>query len=102
MTDPKTGRTYRSLDLGNSPFRKSGRPVWKGTDGAYYIYTSGTTPWRRISGGTAALDDASAAALGVTLAAAPIEDVVGKARSKRHCALGPLDLPVPGLMLLVK
>ena len=102
VTDPKTGRTCRSLDLEDSPFRRSGRPVWKGTNGAYYIYTSGKTPWRRISGGTAALDDASAAALGVTLAAAPIEDVVGKARSKRHCALGPLDLPVPGLMLLVK
>ena len=102
VTDPKTGRTYRSLDLEDSPFRRAGRPVWKGTDGAYYIHTSGKTPWRRISGEVATLDDASAAALGVTLAAAPIEDVVGKARSKRHCALGPLDLPVPGLMLLVK
>ena len=87
-----------------SPMRKKGRPVWRGSDGYYYIYDSvgrATTPWRRVDDKGTCLNDEQAAAVGLSLAADPIADALGAPRVEGKIALGPLNTDPLGLMLLV-
>lgn len=90
-----------------SPYRKAGRPIWRGTDGWYYfrdtVYVDGATkPWRRIGVAQEGLSDEDALAVGVSLAAAPVPDAFGEERVPGKIAMGPLNAPTRGLTVIVK
>ena len=88
-----------------SAYRKKGCPVWAGTDGEYYLYDAdgdSAKPWRSCRYGGARLTDAEALAVGVSQAAAPLADAFGTARKATRCALGQLELPAQGMLLIVR
>ena len=87
-----------------SPCRKGGYFVWEGTDRQFYFRdptATAATPWRSLTS-NGLLSDADAAAVGVSLAAKPLPDAFGEARSAGHIALGSLNADPLGLMLLVR
>lgn len=95
--------TAWGLALG-SPCRKIGECVWEGSDRNLYIYDpagNAEKPWASLFSLTR-ISDTDAADVGVSLAAASVPDAFGEVRNPNRVALGPLNAPVSGLMLLLR
>ena len=99
----RNGVTAWGLKCG-SPCRKVGFPCWAGTNRRFYRYDpagNAEKPWVSLLQGER-LTDVEAADVGVSLAAAPLPDAFGEARNPNRVALGQLNAPVSGLMMLVR
>ena len=99
----RNGVTAWGLKCG-SPCRKAGFVCWAGTNRRFYRYDpagNAEKPWVSLLQGER-LTDVEAADVGVSLAAAPLPDAFGEARNPNRVALGQLNAPVAGLMLLVR
>ena len=95
----EAGVVARGLS-GRSAYHKSGRSIWRGTDGNLYCYDDTGKNFHncKLTGNVTV---AKAAEVGVTLTAPLAPDAFGEPRKAKLVALGPLNA-LPGLMLLVK
>lgn len=86
-----------------SPCRRGGQLVWAGDDRQFYLYENSVaaTPWLNLNT-FERMGDESAAAVGVSLAAAPIPDAFGLERDEGLVALGPLNVRGNGFILFVR
>ena len=85
---------------GRSAYHKSGRSIWRGTDGNLYCYDDTGKNFHNCKS-TGNVTVAKAAEVGVTLTAPLAPDAFGEPRKAKLVALGPLNA-LPGLMLLVR
>ena len=88
-----------------SVYRKKGRPVYRAANGDLYIYDTvynAAKPWRLLRSPGTVYTPEEGAAKGLSPRGEPIADAFGEPRSRIKGALGPIDWPLPGLMLLVK
>ena len=87
-----------------SPYRRKGRPLWRGTDKEIYLYdVEGDVekPWRQCCYGGVRKTDAEAVSLGVSLAAKPLPDAFDAARLPKS-ALGQLNAIPNGLIIFLQ
>lgn len=91
----------------SSPYRKNGYQVWISADGAepafYDPAFNKNQPWLSLYERSATpITDAAAAAKGYNRLDPSVPDAFGAARVEGKVAYGPLNAPVPGLMLLLR
>ena len=89
----------------DSPVARTGRPVYLGNNGGRYFrdaVVGASKRWRNVANRNSYMTDAAAAAIGVSTTSTPIADAWAQTRHKRHPSLGPLQTPLPGLMLLMR
>ena len=87
-----------------SPYRRKGRPLWRGTDKEIYLYDAegdAEKPWRQCRYGGVRKTDAEAVSLGVSLAAKPLPDAFDAARLPKS-ALGQLNAIPNGLIIFLQ
>ena len=88
----------------NSPVKKWSTPVYLGNDCRVYIKYEpyGTKHWVALTQHQSHLTDAQVEAYGLSSESLPIPDALGAPRKIGKSAIGPLNAPATGMMLLVR